>query len=44
MPLLTVWAIESHRPKDQPYKVSLDRGLQLSVHQRNGVLKVAITP
>jgi hypothetical protein len=31
MPLLTVRAIESHRPKEQPYKVSLDRGLQLRI-------------
>jgi Arm DNA-binding domain len=31
MPLLTVRAIESHRPKVEPYKVSLDRGLQLRV-------------
>lgn len=31
VPLLTVRAIESHRPKDQPYKLSLDRGLQLRI-------------
>jgi hypothetical protein len=31
VPLLTVRAIDSHRPKDQPYKVSLDRGLQLRI-------------
>jgi len=31
VPLLTVRAIESLRPKDQPYKVSLDRGLQLRI-------------
>jgi hypothetical protein len=31
MPLLTVRAIESYRPKGQPYKVSLDRGLQLRI-------------
>lgn len=31
MPLLTVRAIESLRSKDQPFKVSLDRGLQLRI-------------
>jgi hypothetical protein len=31
VPRLTVRAIESLRPKDQPYKVSLDRGLQLRI-------------
>lgn len=31
VPLLTVRAIESLRPKEQPYKVSLDRGLQLRI-------------
>ena len=31
MPLLTVRAIESFRPKERPYKVSLDWGLQLRI-------------
>lgn len=31
MPLLTVRAVEAHRPKAQPYKVTLDRGLQLRI-------------
>ena len=31
MPLLTVRAVESHRPQAQPYKITLDRGLQLRI-------------
>ncbi|MGJ7491385.1 tyrosine-type recombinase/integrase [Variovorax sp. ZT4R33] len=31
MPLLTVRAIEAHKPKTQPYKLTLDRGLQLRI-------------
>lgn len=31
MPLLTVRAVEAHRPRTQPYKVTLDRGLQLRI-------------
>ena len=31
MPLMTVRAVEAHRPKTQPYKVTLDRGLQLRI-------------
>ena len=31
MPLLTVRAIEAHRPRTQPYKLTLDRGLQLRI-------------
>ena len=31
MPLLTFLAVEAHRPKAEPYKVTLDRGLQLRV-------------
>ena len=31
MPLLTVRAIESHKPKAEPYKLTLDRGLQLRI-------------
>ena len=31
MPLLTVRAVEAHRPQAQPYKITLDRGLQLRV-------------
>lgn len=31
MPLLTVRAIEAHKPKAQPYKLTLDRGLQLRI-------------
>lgn len=31
MPLLTVRAIEAHRPRPQPYKVTLDRGLQMRI-------------
>jgi hypothetical protein len=31
MPLLTVRAIDAHKPKAEPYKVSLDRGLQLRI-------------
>jgi len=29
MPLLTVRAIDAHKPKVEPYKLTLDRGLQL---------------
>lgn len=31
MPLLTVRAIEAHRPREEPYKITLDRGLQLRI-------------
>jgi hypothetical protein len=31
MPLLTVRAVEAHRPRTQPYKITLDRGLQLRI-------------
>lgn len=31
MPLLTVRAIETHKAKAQPYKLTLDRGLQLRI-------------
>lgn len=31
MPLLTVRAIDSHKPRAQPYKLTLDRGLQLRI-------------
>lgn len=31
MPLLTVRAVEAHRPRSQPYKITLDRGLQLRI-------------
>lgn len=31
MPLLTVRAIEAHKPRPQPYKVTLDRGLQMRI-------------
>jgi hypothetical protein len=31
MPLLTVRAIEAHRPRPQPYKITLDRGLHLRI-------------
>lgn len=31
MPLLTVRAIDAHKPKAQPYKLTLDRGLQLRI-------------
>ena len=31
MPLLTVRAVEAHRPKAEPYKITLDRGLQLRI-------------
>ena len=31
MPLLTVRAIEAHKPRLQPYKLTLDRGLQLRI-------------
>jgi hypothetical protein len=31
MPLLTVRAIDSHKPKAEPYKLTLDRGLQLRI-------------
>ena len=31
MPLLTVRAVEAQRPKAEPYKVTLDRGLQLRI-------------
>jgi len=31
MPLLTVRAIETHKARAQPYKVTLDRGLQLRI-------------
>ena len=31
MPLLTVRAVEAHRPQALPYKITLDRGLQLRI-------------
>jgi len=31
MPLMTVRAVEAYRPKAEPYKITLDRGLQLRV-------------
>jgi hypothetical protein len=31
MPLLTVRAVDAYRPKTEPYKVTLDRGLQMRV-------------
>ena len=31
MPLLTFRAIEAHKPRGQPYKLTLDRGLQLRI-------------
>jgi hypothetical protein len=31
MPILTVRAIEAHKPGERPYKVTLDRGLQLRI-------------
>lgn len=31
MPLLTVRAIDAHKPKVKPYKLTLDRGLQLRI-------------
>jgi integrase len=31
MPLLTVRAIDAHKPKVEPYKLTLDRGLQLRI-------------
>jgi hypothetical protein len=31
MPLLTVRAIEAHKPKERPYKLTLDRGLHLRI-------------
>ena len=31
MPLLTVRAIDTHKPKAEPYKLTLDRGLQLRI-------------
>ena len=31
MPLMTVRAVEAYRPKAEPYKVTLDRGLQLRI-------------
>jgi Arm DNA-binding domain len=31
MPLLTFRAIEAHKPRAQPYKLTLDRGLQLRI-------------
>lgn len=31
MPLLTVRTVEAHRPKADPYKITLDRGLQLRI-------------
>ena len=31
MPLLTVRAIDTHKPKPKPYKLTLDRGLQLRI-------------
>ena len=30
-PLLTCRAVEANRPKDEPYKTTLDRGLQLQI-------------
>ena len=31
MPLLTFRAIEAHKPRAQPYKLTIDRGLQLRI-------------
>jgi hypothetical protein len=31
MPLITVRAVETFRPKAEPYKITLDRGLQLRI-------------
>jgi Arm DNA-binding domain len=31
MPLMTVRAVEAFRPKTEPYKITLDRGLQLRI-------------
>ena len=31
MPLMTVRAVEAFRPKAEPYKITLDRGLQLRI-------------
>src|SRR5678816_650213 len=31
MPLVTVRAVDTYRPKSEPYKVTLDRGLQLRI-------------
>ena len=31
MPILTVRAIEAHKPRAQPYKLTVDRGLQLRI-------------
>ena len=31
MPLMTVRAVEAYRPKAEPYKITLDRGLQLRI-------------
>lgn len=31
MPLLTVRAVDAHKPRAQPYKLTLDRGLQLRI-------------
>src|ERR1039458_7283342 len=31
MPLLTFRAVEAHRPKPEPYKVTIDRGLHLRI-------------
>jgi hypothetical protein len=31
MPLLTWRAVEANRPKAEPYKITLDRGLQLRI-------------
>jgi hypothetical protein len=31
MPLVTVRAVETYRPKAEPYKVTLDRGLHLRI-------------
>jgi hypothetical protein len=31
MPLLTVRAVDAHRPRTQPCKITLDRGLQLRI-------------
>ena len=33
MPLLSVRAVDAHRPRAQPYKITLDRGLQLRIRQ-----------
>lgn len=31
MPLLTVRAVDAHKPRERPYKLTLDRGLQLRI-------------